>query len=161
MSFARALAFLLRPEIEGGYSNRPLKDDPGGETLWGISRRYNPDLPWPPTHEQVVKRYRDRYWDAIQGDRLPWPVSLAAFDAAVQHAPRDAILLLQLSLRVVADGVLGPQTRAALQAQGALEVAEELIARRAVYYPTLDNWKANALGWSRRLVALHRACLTP
>jgi lysozyme family protein len=38
-AFDRALARLL--EIEGGYVNDP--DDPGGETCWGISRRFHPD----------------------------------------------------------------------------------------------------------------------
>lgn len=156
--FERALRFVL--DVEGPPSNRPLADDPGGETVYGLARRYNRDMdPWPPTQAQAAERYRVRYWDAIQGDLLPWPVSLVVFDAAVQHAPVTAVQLLQAALRIVADGVLGPATRAALRASAPLEVAEEVIARRGVYYPSLETWAANGLGWSRRLVSLHREAL--
>lgn len=156
-TFDRALGLVM--DLEGGYSNRPLADDPGGETLWGLSRRYNPDMPWPPTKDQAADRYRTHYWNAIQGDLLPWPVALVLFDAAVQHDPVTAIKLLQGALRVLADGVLGPHTRAALNTRSPLDVAEEIIARRMIYYPELPNWGANALGWARRLVTVHREVL--
>lgn len=166
MSLDRALAFLFRPEIEGEHS-APRPGDPH-DTWYGLARTWNQDMDWPPTREQAAQRYRERYWDPIQGDRLPWPVSLVVFDAAVQHGVRGnrnrpgdlgAIEFLQQALGVQADGIIGPATRQALAQRDPGNVADEVIARRLVYYPTLPSWSVNRLGWMRRLVALHREAI--
>lgn len=154
-AFDRALRFVLG--VEGEHS-APRPGDPH-DTWYGLARTWNQDLPWPPTRAQAAARYRERYWDPIQGDLLPWPVSLVLFDAAVQHDPHDAIEFLQAALGVRVDGILGPATREALRRRDIDAVVDEIIARRHVYYPTLATWPSNRLGWMRRMAALHREAM--
>jgi lysozyme family protein len=72
MNFDDAFDALLG--VEGGYSNSP--SDPGGETMWGITRRvalregYSGDMHLLP-RETAKAIYRRRYWDAVMADRLP------------------------------------------------------------------------------------------
>lgn len=40
--FARVLAFVF--DVEGIHGDRPPEDDPGGDTWFGLSRRYNPGM---------------------------------------------------------------------------------------------------------------------
>lgn len=71
-------------ELEGGLADDP--DDRGGLTNFGISSKANPDVDVKGlTEEKAVDLYRDRYWDALDADRLPEQVQGLAFDSAVQH----------------------------------------------------------------------------
>lgn len=103
MSFTAALAFVL--EHEGVYSNRP--DDPGGETVCGIARRYHPEWSgWPmvdaitargvsggalrgeiltsaPLDDAVAEFYRANYWQPVGLDELPEGMAVCLFDSFV------------------------------------------------------------------------------
>ncbi len=80
-NFRRALQFTLK--WEGGYVNHP--NDPGGETKWGIAKRYHPDLDIRNlTAEQAASIYANEYWDAAGCDEVPFPYCVAVFDAAVR-----------------------------------------------------------------------------
>lgn len=75
-----ALEFTLR--WEGGYVND--KDDPGGETKWGISKRAHPDRDIANlTLEDAIEIYREKYWDVLDCDNLDWALAIAVFDAGV------------------------------------------------------------------------------
>jgi len=89
-TFEKALQFVLK--WEGGYSNNP--NDPGGLTIFGISKRSYPnevakmDELWKQGKKQEAlniakKIYRKNYWDKIKGDDLPFPLDFVAFDTAV------------------------------------------------------------------------------
>lgn len=91
--FEKGMDFLLR--WEGGFVNDPV--DPGGATNYGVTlntlkgegmdidgdgdvdvddvRKLSP--------EATIPLYKGKYWDAIDGDNLDWPLALAAFDTAV------------------------------------------------------------------------------
>jgi hypothetical protein len=69
--FIAAVNWLLGPDIEGEHSNDAA--DKGGDTWYGLARRWNQDMPWPPTRDQAIARYRERYWDACRCDELPVP----------------------------------------------------------------------------------------
>ncbi len=78
--FNQSLDFVLK--WEGGYENDP--DDPGGETKYGISKRYNPDVDIKNlTEEQAGKIYRLKYWEPAGCGEEPWPFCLLMFDTAV------------------------------------------------------------------------------
>lgn len=110
---------------EGGHSNDP--DDPGGETYCGISRRWQPKWKgwrfvdqknWAVAKFWVQAFYSD-YWDDMSVDALCDPLlSDSVYDYGVNEGPKDAVRLLQETLRymgrkVSLDGALGPQTAAA------------------------------------------------
>jgi lysozyme family protein len=162
-NFERCFAFTLG--AEGGYSNNPA--DPGnwtggavgnGElrgTNFGISASAYPQLDIANlTQKQAEDIYRRDYWAVLQGDRLPLPVALVAFDAAVNAGPKRAVAWLQQAAGVPADGVLGHATLAALNAGDATAVAREALVRRLDFSTHLSTWANFGLGWSRRIIAL-------
>ena len=76
-------------EWEGFKSNDP--DDPGGETVYGIARKYHPYLdPWPPTWEQAKAVYLSEYWIKNGCDELPFPVDVLHADSCVNPGPGAA-----------------------------------------------------------------------
>lgn len=146
-------AFELVVGVEGGYVNDPK--DPGGRTIYGITERDHPDL-WrsgPPTLAQAKARYRRDYWDAVQCDALPWPLSLFVFDAAVNQGAGAAITVLQKTLGVAQDGKLGPKTLAAAQRASREQMAMYL-ADRALRYTGTRNFDRFGRGWLKRLFLL-------
>lgn len=149
--FKAAVALVL--EREGAFSDR--SDDPGGATWFGIARAFHPEIPWPPTRDQAIEIYHTDCWLRCVCDDLPWPLALMVFDAAVQHAPIDAIMLLQQALGGLrVDGILGPVTLRTARAREPLKVLAEMAALRMVKYAGLANWPTYKLGWSRRLAAM-------
>nr|WP_067289827.1 glycosyl hydrolase 108 family protein [Marinobacterium profundum] len=159
--FDLAVNWLLGPDIEGEHSNDSA--DKGGDTWYGLARRWNQDMPWPPTREQAIARYRERYWDACRCSELPPRLAAMVFDAAVQHAPRDAIRFLQRTLGVGIDGYIGPQTLAKAQQADAAALAD-FLSYRAKYYTQLclddESQLRFARGWHRRLFLLQRFALS-
>lgn len=160
--FKRAMAWLLRPDIEGGYVNDVT--DRGGETKYGISARTYPNVDIKNlTMDQATDIYWRDYWQANYCGALPAPLALALFDAVVQHQPRSAGSLLQQALGVLGDGIIGPQTitaaRQACTRDGGHAVLADLLARRAQFYAglvTANSSQARFLhGWMRRLFLLH------
>ena len=88
---------------EGGYVNHPK--DPGGATNMGITHKTLSAWRGSPVSRQDVKEltrneasdiYRDKYWDNVCGDDLPYGIDLMVMDRAVHScllytspSPRD------------------------------------------------------------------------
>ncbi len=165
--FARALPFVLR--MEGGFVNDP--HDPGGATNRGVTQstydawRRSKGEPVRPvkeiTSDEVEAIYHERYWLAAKCDALPWPVSLAVFDAAVNHGVGRAVRLLQDAAGVPVDGMIGPKTLGAIAALPPRELLERMFWGRVEFYVTISEGpKAKFLrGWVRRVLHLRtEAC---
>lgn len=149
--FDRALAILL--EREGGYVNDPK--DPGGETIYGITRRDHPDA-WAvgrPTLEQAAEIYRTKYWAPVKGDDLPWPLCLYVFDAAVNQGVGPATRMLQRALDTVQDELIGGATLR-LAAQSRPWHWARFLAFRAMRYTGTRNFDRFGEGWFIRLFEL-------
>jgi lysozyme family protein len=158
---------------EGGYSNRPLEQDPGGPTNWGITQATSDSwhskkgltrIPVSQLRRNTAELiFWEEYWMRGRCDRMPWPLSAVHFDSMVQHGRGPALLQEALNLRgagLRVDGVIGPATLAvAAPPERAEQHAELLLARRLLYYPTLTNYESNARGWTRRMLDLHRLAL--
>lgn len=152
--FDSALRWIL--EAEGGYVNDP--HDPGGETKYGISKGAYPDVDIRAlTEEQAANIYRTDYWDKVHADKLPAPLDLYTFDAAVLQGPRTAVRQLQRAVGAKADGIMGRATQAAAKKAGA-EAGDRLLAIRAAYLAGLRK-KRYMVGWMRRLFRLQRFIL--
>lgn len=142
-------AFDLIIGVEGGYSNDPK--DTGGETNWGISKRAYPTVDIKNlTKEQAKAIYAVDYWAKIKGDELPYPLNVFVFDAAVNQGTDAAIKVLQKTLSVAQDGILGSQTIKA--AKGLNKEATALyMADRALRYIGTRSFDVYGRGWFKRL----------
>jgi lysozyme family protein len=84
--------------MEGGYVNHPA--DPGGATNQGITQRVydawraKSELPTRSVRDidpfEVKEIYRLQYWQPSGANVQVWPMSLAVFDAAVNHGVKRA-----------------------------------------------------------------------
>lgn len=164
-SFDRALEFVLR--AEGGYVNDPL--DRGGATNMGVTQKTYDDYraskglkPLPVkqiTSLEVEDIYRERYWDVCGCDTLPWPVSLVVFDAAVNHGPSRARQILQAAVKIPVDGIIGPRTRAAIDATPADTLVNSFLWHRLEFYKSISvgDQQKFLRGWLTRTLHLREA----
>lgn len=138
---------------EGGYSNHP--DDPGGETMWGVTKRValengyiGPMRDMPKARAQAI--YRAKYWDAVQADKLPESLRFEVFDAAVNSGPAQAVRWLQQAVGAMPDGKLGPMTLQAATLADALAPAR-FNGIRLEFMAGLSTWSSFGKGWARRV----------
>jgi len=105
--------------------------------------------------------YAHDYWTPAHCHELPAGIDLLVLDAAVQHDPTDAVQLLQLALKVGADGVFGSVTRNALaKVKDVRALAQEFTARNLYFYMNLDAIDQTfGLGWARRVLRIHAQAL--
>lgn len=170
-SFTRAFAVVVGEE--GGYSADAA--DPGNwtggavgqgalrGTKFGISAASYPALDIEHlTLADAQAIYRRDYWDRVQGDALPPPLALLVFDAAVNNGLERAARWLQAAVGVAEDGVIGPETVAAVAARAgdAAGLGAEFLAQRTVFMADLPTWRTFGLGWARRLAALPYRAMT-
>ena len=81
-------------EHEGGYVNDP--DDAGGETKYGIAKRWYPDVDIKNlTKEQAKKIYHTDYWRRGKCDELPSQLRHIYFDMCVNFGRGGAVKVLQ------------------------------------------------------------------
>jgi lysozyme family protein len=161
LGFDDALAITLI--AEGGYVDDP--DDRGGATNFGVTQRtYDQfrrrhSMPLRPvreiTEDEVYQVYQD-YWTAVGADTLQWPLSAVMFDMAVNHGPSSAKKLLQRTLEVREDGIVGPKTRFALGAFDTDSLTNHLLWTRVDRYRALarGNQAKFLSGWLWRVAHL-------
>lgn len=183
-TFPIALAWLLRPDVEGCEVNHPA--DRGGHTKYGIAdaadgkkdgmadldRDGIPDIAirdLTPAH--TAPFYKRFYWRPASGHTLAQlspALAIAVFDGAVHHGPARSVKLLQQVLGVLDDGKFGPrsleQCRLRLASQGDVGLLRALLERRASFMHGIvrkdpSQW-ANADGWINRLLRLQSYLLS-
>ena len=141
-------------EHEGGYVNDPK--DLGGETKYGITKRFYPDIDIKNlTIEQAKEIYKKDYWDRNKVESLPQNLWHIYFDMCVNMGKRTAVKVLQRAAvnkgkNIEVDGGLGPMTIGALKG---VEL-DRVRAFRVKYYVDLITAKPAQekfyLGWFRR-----------
>lgn len=139
---------------EGGYVSRPLGEDPGGETKWGITKRYYPDLDIKNlTLKQAGEIYERDYIQPFLKDGIPPSCVYQLTDFAVNSGVHQAIVSLQRCLGLEADGRIGPKTIAKIKETSESDLVMQLTAERLDFLTSLKNWQANSKGWARRVAA--------
>ena len=141
-------------EHEGGYVNDPK--DLGGETKYGITKRFYPDVDIKNlTIEQATDIYKSDYWDKNKVESLPQNLWHIYFDMCVNMGKRTAVKVLQRAAvnkgrDIEVDGGLGPMTIGALKG---VEL-DRVRAFRVKYYVDLITARPEQekfyLGWFRR-----------
>lgn len=149
-----AINFVLK--MEGDYTLDP--NDPGGETKYGISKKAYPNLDIKNlTVEQAKEIYKKDYWQVCKCDELPTPFAIALFDMGVNMGTKKSIRIMQISLDIDADGIIGDNTiTAAFKATRSQ--LKRFIANRLVEYHRIMDLNTNlnvfALNWFYRTVSL-------
>lgn len=155
-TFDKAVSFVL--EAEGGISEDP--NDPGGLTNFGISQRAYPSVNIRKlTREDAIGIYKKDYFDAIHGDALPPAIAILLLDSAVNQGVSTAVRILQFSLGVRTDGVMGPQTLQAVGASSISKLVAEFVARRCNAYALNPAVTRYGLAWYRRVSRCHQLAL--
>jgi len=105
-------------EHEGGYVNDPK--DLGGETKYGITKRFYPDVDIKNlTKEDAKKIYYDDYWVRNKVPSLPDNLKYIYFDMCINQGRGTAVRVLQRAVNskggaLEVDGGLGPMTLKAI-----------------------------------------------
>ena len=162
-AFMAAVSFLI-DRLEGGDK---LVTDTGGLTKYGISKKAFPEVDIAAlTRTDAIMLYRIHYWATVDAGKLPGPLALAVFDAAVNVGAVGAVRILQRVVGVPDDGVLGPQTLAAVQRYRSPVAASDLvalyIAARVRWYYDLAATKPHHVpslrGWINRCAKVAVEC---
>ena len=141
-------------EHEGGYVNDP--NDLGGETKYGITKRFYPDIDIKNlTKEEAKQIYYKDYWKKNKCDKIPDKLKHIYFDMTINMGRKTASKVLQRAsnnkgMDLEIDGMLGPNTFKAIEN---LET-ERVRAYRIKYYVDLINKRPEQekfyFGWFRR-----------
>jgi lysozyme family protein len=150
---------------EGGYVNHPA--DRGGPTKYGITaatlgewrklgRPATADEVLQLTEDEARQIYYSRYVVLPRLSVVQDPKLLALLvDTAVHSGPSTAVSFLQRALGVKADGVIGPETRRALDRTPPEEVYRRVLAERLRFIGKIITRNPSqavfASGWLNRL----------
>ncbi len=99
---------------EGGYVNDPT--DRGGETNFGIAKRFYPDVDIKNlTREEAKKIYHQDYWRPAKCDEVSPKLRHIYFDMCVNFGRSGAVKVLQRAANakgagLIVDGGIGPKT---------------------------------------------------
>jgi len=172
MEKAQAIALLMKRD-EGVYSNDPR--DPGGETVYGISRVHHPGetavweivdrlrgmgtfpanlANFTPLVDAARDFYDREYWSKLALDALPPAVADDVFNLAVNMGPTAAACCLQRAVGVADDGRIGPVTKNAVAALSAPILALLFAAEALRFYTRCSGWPTYGKGWTNRLANL-------
>lgn len=146
-------------EFEGGKDDDPV--DPGGRTAYGIIqkeydkwRRKN-NLPkqdvWKISETEKQTIYWENYWVLLKCEELPNGIDFVMYDFGVNSGVNRAVKFAQKALHLKVDGILGPNTLAALQKSDPLTFIDLLDNMRLSYLQNLGIWWRFGKGWSRRV----------
>jgi lysozyme family protein len=153
-SFQECLDLVLK--AEGGWVNH--KDDPGGETNLGVTKRvweeyigHTVESLKKLTKEDVAPLYELKYWRPCYGEVLPRGLDFVVFSMGVNAGPGRSVKLLQSSIGCVPDGVIGPKTRGLISDNNSATLIAKFSESRREYYRSLKNFPIFGKGWLNRV----------
>lgn len=166
-TFDLGLRLLLAPGREGGFSNDD--QDPGGMTMMGVTKRQWEKFVGHEVSESDMRAltpsrispfYRQEFWNRIRGDDLPAGVDYCVFDCAVNGGPGRAAKLLQGTLGLTEDGVIGPMTLSTAAVRQAWALIPAFSAARLTFMKGLEGWDRFGGGWETRVKDVEKEALT-
>jgi len=150
--FDRCIKVVLKNE--GGYVNHP--SDPGGETNFGIAKKFYPDLDIKNlTKEKAIEIYYKDYWTPMNLELIAdADIILQLFDFGVNAGRKMATRLIQRVVGVDDDGIIGDETLAAINNYDE-SLLDKFKRRRKMFYMNLASKKPQLevflRGWIRRV----------
>ena len=146
-------------EHEGGYVNDP--HDTGGETNYGIAKRWYPEVDIKNLNvDDAVNIYYNDYWKPSKAEHLPKEIRGTYFDMCVNMGQKRAVIVLQETInsigstRIAEDGLIGKVT-----IEHSHKVSKRrLQAFRCLFYGELVNQKPDQkrfyYGWFKRAISI-------
>ena len=139
MKFYQVIGKILK--LEGGAKVVNDKDDRGGETKFGISKRSHPEYDIKNLTEDTARDiYRELYWMPCKAEKLQESLRAEYFDMVVNAGQPNAVKTLQRAInssprcsKISVDGRIGPIT---IKEAQKLEI-ERFRAYRTLYYAKL------------------------
>jgi lysozyme family protein len=110
-------------------------------TKFGISAASYPTLDIESlTKEQAIEIYRRDYWNSLKlslvdSNRIAWKV----FDIAINCGTGAAAKMLQRSVGVEADGIVGKITLEAVNKSDNVKLMQEIVRRQQEHYDAIHN----------------------
>lgn len=162
-NFEKSLELVLKHE--GGFTSderdngNKLPDGRKGSTMLGVTQAnweayVGHHVTWDDMKalkpSDVAPLYRKNYWGNI-GDELPKGVDYLYFDFGVNAGPSRAAKVLQSALGVVADGVIGPKTLAAIKEADPIKLIDKFSESKEAFYRSLKLFSIYGNGWLRRV----------
>jgi lysozyme family protein len=174
MTAANYTAFVERMinRYEGGYGWD--RGDPGGPTKYGITcydlaehrgehmdsmTRWAPLVRAMSLHE-ADDIYRTKYAVQCDFNSLNAGCDCVVFDFGVNSGSSRSIRYAQEVVKVHIDGVLGPETQAAINAFDSHQFVNGLCNARLSFLRGLRMWATFGRGWSARVFDLRKYSLT-
>jgi len=155
MNFYDAFPVLMDFEGHGILVDHP-KDVP---TKWGVTEAVAraagftgkmDDL----TMGMAMGIAQNQYWDTVQADKLPEEIRYLVFDGAFNSGVRQSVKWLQRACKVDDDGVIGPQTLAALHKNDPNVLKMRICAQRLEFLTDLSSFNVFGKGWTRRVAKI-------
>ena len=154
-NFKECLDLVLKSE--GGYINHP--SDPGGMTNLGVTKRVWEEYTGHEadekemrslTPEKVAPLYEQRYWRPCYGEILPRGLDFLCFSFGVNAGCGRSVKVLQSSLGLVSDGIIGPRVREKIGNSNIADIIKGFSESRREYYKSL-NKPVFEKGWLNRV----------
>ncbi len=153
-SFDVAVEVLLKVEGNGHISNN--KDDPGGLTKWGISKRSYPRVDIANlSRSDAIEIYRNDWWPEEYEHITSQDIATKLLCFAVLMDQFDATVCIQRAVRAASgemidiDGDFGNQTLTAVNACDPESLLAAFKAEGAAFFRTIKNPKYQK-GWQNR-----------
>ena len=155
-NFKACLDLVLKSE--GGYVNN--SQDPGGMTNLGITKKSLEEWLGHEVDEKFMRKltpemaapfYDQKYWRPCYGEVLPRGLDLLSFSMAVNAGPGRSVKLLQQSIGLVPDGVIGPRTRGLIFDSNCVTLIVKFSKVRREYYRALKSFPIFGKGWLNRV----------
>ena len=153
-NFKACLDLVLKSE--GGWVNN--SKDPGGETNFGVTKRVWEEYVGHPveslkklTKEEVAPLYELKYWRPCYGEILPRGLDFVVFSMGINAGPGRSVKLLQQSIGLVPDGVIGPRTRGLIFDSNCATLIVKFSKVRREYYRALKSFPIFGKGWLNRV----------
>lgn len=172
--FEKFIKIILKNECGRGNGYVNDKDDKGGETIYGITRRNHADLtiwssldqlstlkekraykPNKEEMEEVYEVYRRQYYNKLQCDYFDCEnLALQLFDFGVNAGISRSARMLQNILHINEDGIVGLQTVTTANLKKCSEILDMFKTKRKEYYVKISKKGNNQKflkGWLNRI----------
>ena len=150
MDFDTAFSILVDPAHEGGYVNN--RQDPGGETKYGISKRSYPGVDIRNlTLEGAKTIYKADFWSQSGCEYVPDVAKFQCFEMGVNAGQKSARKAIQTAAGVFPDGIIGKDTLLAIGNMDPAWFYVRFCAAQQAYYTECTDWPTFGRGWIIRL----------
>ena len=154
-NFKECLNLVLKSE--GGFVNDPR--DSGGMTNLGITQKSLEEWLGHDVDEKFMRNltpemaapfYEQKYWRSCYGEVLPRGLDYLCFSFGINAGCGRSVKLLQQSIGVIPDGIVGPRVMQKLRESNIADIIKGFSECRRNYYKSLKSFPVFGKGWASR-----------